>query len=232
MSIDDQRTRTYSSPLRESQANRTRDLILDALTNLLGEHRADEVSTRQIAERAGVSQPTVYRHFPNRLALVDGLSDRVDQQFDDPRSARSPKTIEEWAAVVEAYFQGADNHRVEATADAVLNADPRRFSEASRRRSREIAQAVARSLPDLDERNQLRFAALTRTLISVQTWLRMREEFGLGGSESGPLVGWAIQTLLQEARAGYLPGTLSAAEPPSRNSGEAAKKGASERPGG
>ena len=163
---------------------------------------------------------------------MDGLSDRVDQQFDDPRSARSPKTIEEWAAVVEAYFQGADNHRVEATADAVLNADPRRFSEASRRRSREIAQAVARSLPDLDERNQLRFAALTRTLISVQTWLRMREEFGLGGSESGPLVGWAIQTLLQEARAGYMPGTLSAAEPPSRNSGEAAKKGASERPGG
>ena len=31
MTLDDQPSRSYSSPLRENQAQRTRDLILDAL---------------------------------------------------------------------------------------------------------------------------------------------------------------------------------------------------------
>ena len=209
MSIDDQPARTYSSPLREGQANRTRDLILDALTNLLGDHRADEVSTRQIAVSAGVSLPTVYRHFPNRLALVDGLADRADQRVDAHHGTRSPETIEEWAAVAEAYFQATDDHSVEATAEAVLNADPRRFSEASRRHTGEINQAVARSLPELDERGQRHFAALMRTLVSVQTWLRMREEFGMDGTESGQVVSWALRALLKEVRNGNLPGSAN-----------------------
>ena len=62
----DETRRTYSSPLRKSRASRTRDLILDALTELLANHRVDEVSTKQIAELAGVSQPTVV--FQNRIA--------------------------------------------------------------------------------------------------------------------------------------------------------------------
>ena len=52
-------TRGYTSPLRDNQALRTRDLILDGLTELLIEQRADEISTKQIAARAAVSQPTV-----------------------------------------------------------------------------------------------------------------------------------------------------------------------------
>jgi len=70
--------RPYSSPLRDSQAQRTRELILDALTDLLATNSPQEVTTRAIAERAGVSQPTVYRHFPDRQALLEGLTARVE----------------------------------------------------------------------------------------------------------------------------------------------------------
>ena len=209
MSTDDQPARRYSSPLREGQANRTRDLILDALTELLAVHRVDEVSTKQIAERAGVSLPTVYRHFPDRGALVEGLADRIDQKMVSLRGLERPATIEELASLAEAFFRATDDHAPEATAEAVLNADPRRYSAGSVRRSGEVKEAVARSLPGLDERDQLRFAALMRILVSVQTWLRMREEFGLSGAESGPLVAWALRTLLQEVRNGSLPGSPS-----------------------
>ncbi len=205
MSSDDQTGRKYSSPLRESQANRTRDLILDALTELLADHRVDEVLTKQIAERAGVSQPTVYRHFPDRTALVDGLADRVEQKVAARHGSNMPASIEEWVAWAEAAFQATDDHAVEATAEAVLNADPRRFSQGSRRRSEELVEAVARSLPELDARDRRRVAALVRTLVSVQTWLRMREEFGIAGADSGSLVSWAIRTLVQEIRNGHLP---------------------------
>lgn len=197
-------TRQYSSPLRESQANRTRALILDALTELLADHRADEVSTRQIADRAGVSQPTVYRHFPDRSALIEGLADRVAQKAAD-RGTPPPETIEEWTAWALPAFLAADEHSVETTAEAVLNADPRRYSQASRKRSRELQASVERWLPDLDIRDHVRVAALFRVLASVQTWLRMREEFGLTGSESGEIVSWAIGVLAHAIRDGNFP---------------------------
>ena len=209
MSTDDQPPRRYSSPLRESQTNRTRDLILDALTELLAVHRVDEVSTKQIAERAGVSLPTVYRHFSDRVALVEGLADRNDQKMVALHGLERPATIEELASLAEAFFRRTDDHAPEATAEAVLNADPRHYSAGSVRRSGEMKQAVARSLPELGERDQHHFAALMRILVSVQTWLRMREEFGMDGTESGQVVSWALRTLLKEVRNGSLPGSAS-----------------------
>jgi AcrR family transcriptional regulator len=100
MALDDQPSRTYSSPLRENQAQRTRDLILDALTELLATHRVDEVSTKQIAARAGVSQPTVYRHFPDRAALVHGLTDRIERMI-AASGIPEPQTLEDWIEGIE-----------------------------------------------------------------------------------------------------------------------------------
>jgi hypothetical protein len=44
-----------------------------------------------------------------------------------------------------------------------------------------------------------------RCLASTQAWLRMREEFGVHGSESGPVVEWVIETIFRELRAGNTP---------------------------
>lgn len=198
--------RKYVSPLRQSQVNRTRDLILDALTELLTTHHADEISTRQIAERAGVSQPTVYRHFPDRMALIEALATRIEKQ-DGAWLSTPPQTLEEWTTWIEHAFRIADVHPVEATAEAVLSADPRRASRSRRERSRDFLDLLARSLPDLDEQDVRRAAALLRVLGSVQTWLRMREEYGIDGADSGQLVTWSVRILAREIRAGHLPET-------------------------
>ena len=197
--------RPYSSPLRDSQAQRTRDLILDALTELLSEHPSDQVSTREIAERAGVSQPTVYRHYPDRQALLEGLADRVAFRAEEATGGRRMESLDDLAADVVEGCALPEEHVVEATAEAVLNADPRRLSRASRARSEELRQLVAASLPEYSERDHLRITALLRIIYSVQSWLRMREEFGIPGTESGPVLAWAIQTLVDEIRAGRFP---------------------------
>ncbi len=44
-----------------------------------------------------------------------------------------------------------------------------------------------------------------RCLVSTQAWLRMREEFGVPGTESGPVVAWVIDTIIRELRAGNTP---------------------------
>jgi AcrR family transcriptional regulator len=206
MSTAERAGRRYSSPLREGQAKQTREIILDALVELLGEYPADQVLTKQIAERAGVSQPTVYRHFPDRVALVEGLAGRIERDLVSVLGAGTPTSIEEWADRAEAAYRSTDEHVAGATADAVLNADPRRVSAHRRQRSEALNNAVARSLPGLDADSQRQFAALVRTLDSVQTWFRMRVEFGLDGATSGKLVGWAVKTLLHEARNGMMPG--------------------------
>lgn len=76
---------------------------------------------------------------------------------------------------------------------------------ASGDRTEEVIAAVARLPPDLAPAQQQGLAALVRTLASSQTWLRMREEFGIDGNEAGPLVAWAVAALAAAARDGDPP---------------------------
>ena len=155
-----------------------------------------------------MSQPTVYRHFPDRTALIEGLADRVTQIAEADGEDVSIQTLDDLAANVAKSLALTDAHAVEATAEAILNADPRRLSKGSRARSEELRRVVARSLPEYDERAHLQVTALLRSLYSVQTWLRMREEFGIPGVESGPILAWAIDTLVREIQAGHFPAGL------------------------
>jgi AcrR family transcriptional regulator len=202
--MSEQPGRTYSSPLRERQAQRTRDLILDALTELLSELPADEITTREIARRAGVSQPTVYRHFPDRNALLEGLGARI-AHLTGGHDSLPLESLDNLTAHGLRAFAAPEANPAVATAEAVLNADPRRLSSSSRARSTELGRVVTESLPQYDEDDHVRITALLRTLYSVQTWLRMREEFGIPGTESGPIVAWAMETLVREIRAGNFP---------------------------
>jgi AcrR family transcriptional regulator len=189
--------------LRERQVAQTRDLILDALTTLLGDRRADEVTTRDIAALAGVSERTVYRHFPDRRALLDGLSRRLPPISDKPSFGVGG--LDDLAATSRRLMELLDEHYVSARAEAVLNSDPRHFAADTQANTRDMRDLLATELPDLDEREQLRIAAVIRCLVSTQAWLRMREEFGVPGTESGPAVAWVIDTIIRELRAGNTP---------------------------
>jgi AcrR family transcriptional regulator len=197
--------RTYRSPLRDEQARRTRTRVLDAFVELLADRRADDITTREIAERAGVSQPTVYRHFPDRTALLEGISARIGELMDLPDGIPAVASIDEVGPRIEALLVTSDAFAVEVRAEALLNADPRRYTPETRRLSAEVLDLVAAAFPDLDERRRTHVAGLLRCIGSSQSWLRMREEFGVPGVESGPLLRWAIDTLIAAVRNGELP---------------------------
>jgi AcrR family transcriptional regulator len=210
--VTDEPTRTYRSPLRDEQVRRTRNLILDALVELLADRRADDITTREIADRAGVSQPTVYRHFPDRTALLEGISARLSKLMDLPEGIPVVDSIDDVGPRFEALFVASDEYAVEVRAQTLLNADPRRYSPETQRHSAEFLDLVAVAFPDLDQRRHAHVAGLLRCLGSSQSWLRMREEFGVPGVESGPLVRWAMDTLIAAIRDGELP-EIDAAHP-------------------
>lgn len=197
-------SKPYTSTLRERQVAQTREFILDAVTTLLGDRRADEVTTRDIAVAAGVSERTVYRHFPDRDALLEGLSQRLPQ-LDDVKPAFGMRDLDDIARTSRRLMEVLDKHYVTARAEAVFNADPRRFASGTQANTREMRELLAKGLPELGEREQLRIAAVIRCLASTQAWLRMREEFGVLGTESGPVVEWVIDIIIRELRAGNTP---------------------------
>jgi hypothetical protein len=68
-----------------------------------------------------------------------------------------------------------------------------------------MERLLANGLPELDEREHLRVAAVLRCLLSSQAWPRMREEYGVPGTESGPVVAWVIEVVIRKLRAGDTP---------------------------
>ena len=61
------------------QAQRTQNLMLSAAQKLLSDHGAEAVTHLKVAQQAGVARATVYRHWPDRAAiLVDLLRASAD----------------------------------------------------------------------------------------------------------------------------------------------------------
>ncbi|WP_369060771.1 TetR/AcrR family transcriptional regulator [Caulobacter sp. 73W] len=78
MSAEFTRTSVSRSPRkRKGQGGERREEILAEALRLIGERGVHGVSTRQIAEAVGVSQPSLYAYFPSRDAIVDELHDRA-----------------------------------------------------------------------------------------------------------------------------------------------------------
>src|SRR2546423_13233229 len=94
--------RSYASPLREEQAAATRRRILDGLSELLDERRADDISMADVAQRARVAERTLYRHFPTRLDLFRALFQQLVGEPDG--DALRPGSIDEIIAIVRTRF--------------------------------------------------------------------------------------------------------------------------------
>jgi AcrR family transcriptional regulator len=76
--------------MRERVANR-RGVILDAATHLFSREGYGRVTTKQLAESSGVTEPALYRHFKSKEdiydAVLEGIGERLQQEeiFDSLR---------------------------------------------------------------------------------------------------------------------------------------------------
>jgi AcrR family transcriptional regulator len=188
--------RSYSSPLRDRQAAETRTVILEALGTELAAGGVEDFSVARLARRAGVSERTVYRHFPTRETLLDGLSEWYNERVGDFPDGVSAAAIPWTIAQVFADF---DEH--ESLARAVL-ASPggrelRRHARAAR--LARIDAALAPALDGVDPDRAAAARALVFALCSARTWEAMRDEGGLDGAAAGRAVARAIQMILDDA---------------------------------
>jgi AcrR family transcriptional regulator len=76
--------RPYSSPLRERQASTTRRAVLDAARELFLAQGYGATTVEQIAQRAGVSKPTVFSAVGNKQMVLRAVRDTAIAGDDAP----------------------------------------------------------------------------------------------------------------------------------------------------
>lgn len=76
--------RNYSSPLRRTQAAATRRAVLDAARDLFVAQGYGATTVEQVAERAGVSKPTVFNAVGNKQLLLRTVRDVALAGDDEP----------------------------------------------------------------------------------------------------------------------------------------------------
>lgn len=191
--------RTYTSTLRRDQAQATRDRILDAVAAELEERGGlDGVSNRLIAERAGVTEITVYRHFPSRDALLAAMWTRLNAE----RGVRGgfPDRIDELEERLTALFESFDT--TPAHIQATVTTPQGREMRASQDEARRTAwlSALQDAFPDLSDADRARAGGVLQLLNSAYAWLSLREQWGMDGTEAATAARWAVRALVNDLK--------------------------------
>lgn len=194
------RTRAYRSSLRQEQSEQTRRSILDALVRTMASGLS-EVSIPAIAKEAGVSVPTVYRHFRTKRDLFDALFpytiEKTGLGFDV-----IPQGLEDVdRAAREAFRRHA---AVEPTIRAALASQVgREFRRTSMMPSRleAMERGLARDLAGLPAEDRARVTKLATLLLSSSASRVYEEYFDFSPDEAAEYSAWAIRTLVRGVRA-------------------------------
>jgi AcrR family transcriptional regulator len=181
--------------LRERQHEQTRNLILDALIDQLAETGAFDYSAFALARRANVSVRTIYRHFPDREALLAAMSTRVNERIGLYNLPTEPGKLADAARQL---FRKFDEHPALIRAQITTTAGGQVRSHGRKDRIARTRQGVDVLAPDLDPATRHARTAVLACLLSANTGLRMREEFDLDGAAGGDALAWALERL-QEA---------------------------------
>jgi AcrR family transcriptional regulator len=85
-------TRAYRARRRtSSRPEQTRERIMSAVRELLGEGSFHESTVEEVADRAGVARATLYQHFRSRVDLVDAICDTFAE---NPALVKLRQTVE------------------------------------------------------------------------------------------------------------------------------------------
>lgn len=195
------RSRPYKSPRRRQQALATRDRIVGAgseLVHTLQSWDWRELTFRAVAQRAAVSERTVYRYFATERELHDAVMDRLHQEANTTYQGLELEELPDVARRVFSSMASFSASRREPPED-----NP--FPEVDRQRRDACSAAVRAAAPDADEGQRLQAAAMLDVLWSVPAYERLVRVWGLDSDQATRTVSWAIALVSDGISAGRLP---------------------------
>lgn len=158
---------------------------------------AETATNKAVAERAGVTEITVYRHFPSRDLLLRGMWEYLNSRTG--AAVGMPESEAEIASKIPLLFETFDAQpgHILAALTTVQGREMRASLDAERREA--FLTALA-DTGDLAEADRVKAASVLQLLYSAYSWLSLREQWDLRGSDAADAVGWAVETLLNDMK--------------------------------
>jgi AcrR family transcriptional regulator len=193
--------RRYESPVRRQQAAATRERILDAgvaIAHAISGWNWKELTFAAVAERAGVSERTVYRHFGTERELRDAIMGRLQEEAGVALDALTLDDVADTTARVFRYLASfaADPRR--ATNDPTLQAIDQRRRDA-------LVQAVSAAAPEWSAEEHQAVAAVLDVLWGVPTYERLVAHWHLDPDYAASIARWVIELVESAVRDGRHP---------------------------
>ncbi|HUL99453.1 MAG TPA: TetR/AcrR family transcriptional regulator [Mycobacterium sp.] len=186
--------RRYDSPTRREQATKTRERIVAAGADLVRGFPAwdwDDLTFRAVAERAGVSERTVYRNFPSERHLHDAVMAQLE---DDAGVSYDDIALDDVAGVTARVFESL--HRFAIEDSGHTPGDPT-FAGADTRRRDALMRAVSTQARHWGDTERRVAAGLLDVLWSPTTYERLVRAWKLDDSQATGAVGWLIGKVVE-----------------------------------
>ena len=187
-------------------AGPTRERILGALADVVLEGGLSDFSVQGVADRCGISHRTVYRHFPTRESMLDGLVEQMSAAMEAAGGAAQVGDVDDLPRAVAVNFAMFKDHEDLAKAAVRFSVGTATENQDRRQRTDAVSAAVGQlGLADDDARL---VAGVLRHLSSSRTWLLLREA-GLDADDTTAAAAWAIEVLVAAIRDGRAPSTAT-----------------------
>jgi AcrR family transcriptional regulator len=193
--------RSYDNSLRLQQQERTQEAIRSAAKDFILEGRIHNFTIQEVAERAGVSYPSVYRHFPSREALVEHLV-HWGAEFFMQIQPPYPDTLEDlpsWAENTIGVLM--DFLPLIKAMDVVLAG--KQVHARTRERDEWFTRLVRQTAPELPEHFLIGATAVLRILTSGSTWAQLQLRFGLEKDALKLTVSEGIKAQIRHIKSGF-----------------------------
>jgi AcrR family transcriptional regulator len=191
--------RAYASPLRDEQVEVTRKRILDALVRTMGRGVAG-LSVPAVAKEAGVSVPTVYRHFRTKADLVEALAPYLARKtglMEIPDAGR----LDLRAVTRELYRRNeAMDAEVRAAMASELGREVRRRTMPERLTL--IRKYMAERVPGVAGAKLDRLTRVAMILMSSATMRAYKDYLGTNAMDAAEDVAWTLEILQKSLRRG------------------------------
>lgn len=193
-------SRQYNSPAREQAKAETRSKIIAAVVRVVLDDGVHAFTVQNVANKAGVSHRTVYRHFQTAEELLDGLAELLKQKSADGPVPSTPVRVEDVTDSVVPSFEG-----MSADADAmrayVMTSIALRWQDAGRlHRTRAFDKLTAAAFPNLSPAEVREAGAIIRSVASSRSWYQLTVEAELDARAAARAADWAIRTLFEDLR--------------------------------
>jgi AcrR family transcriptional regulator len=194
--------RPYRSPLREQKTAETRERIVRAgvaIVERLPDWDWSAMTFQAVAECAGVSKRTVFRHF----ATERDLHDAVMQRFQERAGVSYEDVgIDGVAAVARRVFEALSFFAVSSWS---IESDDPTFTTTDRARGDALRGALAAAAPDWSPQQRALAAGVLDVLWSPPAYERLVVHWGATSADAIRAIEWAIDLVVQSVRSGQVP---------------------------